>query len=212
MSKIYYAGSSCHLHFAFKKITMVLPIVAYGAAILRKKSAPVRGTTALQELIRNLWDTLDHAGGAGLAAPQVNADARIFVVDSASMFSSISGKQSTRYRDAPGIRQVFINPVITDYSADTCEDEEGCLSIPGLSANVRRAAEIKVTYYDENMERTVGTFYDHTARIIQHEYDHLEGKLYIDLLPALHRRMWAGKLSRIAKGQVSCTYPLRIVR
>lgn len=176
---------------------MVKPIVAYGMPILRKASQPVDvSDPGLASLIRDLLDTMEHANGAGLAAPQINADARIFVV---------------RHDEAEPAA-VFINPVITWYSNDIWLDEEGCLSIPGLQEPVPRAQEITIQWLDENLLPRSQNMSGPVARIIQHEYDHLEGTLYLDRLSALRKRLLRKRLERIRKGQVSCPYPMRFAK
>ncbi|QEH41975.1 peptide deformylase [Chitinophaga sp. XS-30] len=173
---------------------MIKPIVVYGAPILRKACLPVNiSDPGLPALIRDLRDTMQHANGAGLAAPQINEDARIFVVQQDEHEGVI----------------VFINPVITAYSDEIWLDEEGCLSVPGLQEPVPRALEITINWLDENLIPQSQNLSGPVARIIQHEYDHLEGRLYFDRLSPLRKRLLRKRLERIRKGQVSCPYPLR---
>lgn len=173
---------------------MIRPIVAYGAPILRKSCQPVDITSpALPALLRDLWDTMNNANGVGLAAPQINVDARVFVVRS----------------DELDLRQAFINPVITAYSEETLLDDEGCLSIPGIQEPVPRAQHITITWLDEELQPHTETWHGPAARMIQHEYDHIEGRLYLDKLGALRKRLLHARLERIRKGKVKCPYPLR---
>lgn len=141
---------------------MVLPIVLYGEPVLRKKCAPVDKTFAgLNTLIANMWETMYNANGCGLAAPQVNVPVRLFIVEEEG---------------------VFINAEILEYAAEFCTAEEGCLSIPGLSGWVTRPLWVKVWYLDEQFREQEKIFSGEAARIVQHEYDHINGKLYLDLL------------------------------
>ncbi|SEK90685.1 peptide deformylase [Chitinophaga rupis] len=144
-----------------------------------------------------MWQTLENAGGVGLAAPQVNRSLRLFLVD------------STQADEHNGIHQVFINGHILNYSTDTCIDTEGCLSIPGIWEEVVRACSITIQYQDENFNTQTQTFSGPTARMIQHEYDHTLGKLYLDHLSPLRRRLLQRKLQAIIKGKVSGKYPMR---
>ncbi len=142
-----------------------------------------------------MWDTLDHAGGAGLAAVQVNIDLRIFIVD--------TGADSV-----PPIKKAFINPEIVWHSAHQEFDEEGCLSIPGLQVEVPRAAAVRLRYLNEQFVQEEEYFEGIAARIIQHEFDHTQGRLYLDRLKPLQVQMLRSRLERIRKGKLSCAYPL----
>lgn len=173
---------------------MVLPIIAYGAAILRKTCEDISPATAgVQALIKNMWDTLERAKGAGLAAPQVNYPYRIFLIAT------------------PDCKGTFINPTILTYSDHCLSDTEGCLSIPGIWEEVFRPATITLQYLDENFTAHQDIFHGETARAIQHEYDHLNGKLYLDYLPPLRKALLKHKLQAIAKGKVRTNYPLRVL-
>ncbi|KAA2245171.1 peptide deformylase [Chitinophaga agrisoli] len=177
---------------------MILPIVAYGAAILRTAGQPVTPEEpGLQQLIAAMWRTLDNAGGVGLAAQQVNKALQLFIVD------------STNTVETGGIRQVFLNARILEYSAQTSTDTEGCLSIPGIWEEVPRAESITITYTDEHFTQHTRRFTGPTARMIQHEYDHTRGKLYLDHLSSLRRRLLQSKLQHIIKGRASSAYPMR---
>lgn len=190
---------------------MILPIVAYGAPILKKKCAEIHsGYPALTELIDNMWDTLYNANGCGLAAPQVNLAIRLFLVDSTMTYGSMSEEERSEYFDGDkGIKQVFINPrIIKGSNHNLWTDEEGCLSIPGLSGMVERPWEINVAYLDHEFKEQQATFSGVTARMILHEYDHIEGKLYLDYLSPLKRQMMKSKLEKIASGKALCKYPL----
>jgi len=183
---------------------MILPVVAYGATILRTPCHPVTThTPGLQQLIVNMWHTLDNADGVGLAAPQVNQPYQLFIVDSLKT----TANQYTAAHTA-GIRQVFFNAVILEYSTEKCIDTEGCLSIPGIWEAVSRAAHITLQYQDEHFITHTKLFAGDTARMIQHEYDHVQGKLYLDYLSPLHKTLLKNKLQAIAKGKTKARYPM----
>jgi len=170
---------------------MILPIVAYGASVLRKPGVDVdEDYPGLQELIANMWDTLYNANGCGLAAPQVNVPIRLFLVDSIITYQSMTDEARAEYfGEDNGIKQVFINPKIVAKSTDKLwTDDEGCLSIPGLSGMVERPWEISIVYRDQEFKEQQCTFSGITARMIQHEYDHVQGKLYLDYLSPLKRQ------------------------
>lgn len=190
---------------------MILPIVAYGHTILRTpcKDVPA-GFPGLQELVQNMWQTLTGAHGVGLAAPQVNQPLRLFIVESRSSFDQFSPEERSRLFPAgAGIRETFINPRITAISKEEWEDEEGCLSIPGLWALVRRPWSITIEYLNADLQPQRQTYAGLTARMIQHEYDHLEGRLYLDHLSPLQRKLLAGKLEKVRKGRYSAAYPMK---
>ncbi|TWW02525.1 peptide deformylase [Chitinophaga pinensis] len=175
---------------------MIRPIVAYGTPILRQQTAKLNPSTpGLPQLIADMWQTLDNTGGVGLAAPQVNVSLRLFLVDNRL--------------EATPLRQVFINPRITAYGISTCMEEEGCLSIPGLSAFVTRPEHISLSWQDEQFRHHSATFAGVNARIIQHEYDHIQGRLYTDLLPPLSRTLLKHKLQAISKGKIRPGYPMQ---
>jgi peptide deformylase len=189
---------------------MILPIVKYGTPILRAKSAPVtKDHPNLEALIANMWDTLENANGCGLAAPQIGEALRIFIVDSKTTYEHMSVEEKIEnYSTDSGIRDVFINAKITEYSRELCSDTEGCLSIPGMSEVISRPSVITIEYEDLNFQKHVREFSSLTARMIQHEYDHIEGKLYLDYLPPLKRSLLSNKLSRLKKGRFTSKYPM----
>jgi len=177
---------------------MILPILAYGAGVLRAPGREVAPEEpGLQKLITDMWQTLNNAGGVGLAAQQVNKALLLFIVD------------STNAVDDGGIRQVFINARILEYSETTCSDAEGCLSIPGIWEEVIRAERITIQYQDEHFIMHTRVFEGVTARMIQHEYDHTQGKLYLDYLKPLRRKLLQGKLQAVMKGRVESGYPMK---
>ncbi|MDJ1468412.1 peptide deformylase [Xanthocytophaga flava] len=188
---------------------MILPVVAYGMPVLRKRGELISTDYPdLPQLIANMWETMDHAGGVGLAAPQVSASLRLFVIDSTSGFAKMPSDKKLPFRDAPGIRKVFLNPVIEKYSNENWLNEEGCLSIPDIHEKVSRSRSIVMSYQDEQFAWHTDTFYDETARIIQHEYDHIEGRLFLDTLSPLRRRLLEGKLKKIGHQRIRTRYPM----
>ncbi|HEU4470863.1 MAG TPA: peptide deformylase [Flavisolibacter sp.] len=190
---------------------MVLPILAYGHPLLRQPAEQVlMPVEELQELIVDMWDTLYNANGCGLAAPQLGRSLRLFLVDSRQTYERMDENERRQYFDGDeGIRQAFINPVIRQYSAGEWTDEEGCLSIPHLQQPVRRPWTIEIDYLDEQGSEKTGRFSGVTARMIQHEYDHIEGMLYLDRIGSLQRKLLAGKLRRISRGQWPAPYPMK---
>jgi peptide deformylase len=187
---------------------MILPIVAYGAAILRKVSEPIQADYPnLQTLIADMWETMHESNGIGLAAPQINKNIRLFVVDSSQIFANAEPEDAT-YPDAPGIKKAFINPTIVELSGKEWVYNEGCLSIPKIREDVTRHETVTLQYMDENFVTHTETFNGMTARVILHEYDHIEGKLFIDYVKPLRRKMLQGKLNDINKGKVRVDYKM----
>ncbi len=179
---------------------MILPIRAYGDPVLRKKCIPIgHDYPDLVELINNMLRTMDQSNGVGLAAPQIGLGIRMFVVDSTHMYDN----------EKDGIRRVFINPEMMDEYDDPWTFEEGCLSIPHIRENVERRSKIKIKYHDENFLTQIEDFDGMTARVIQHEYDHIEGILFIDHITPLKRRLMKGKLNDITRGNISVDYRMK---
>lgn len=186
---------------------MILPIVPYGASILRKQCAEISADhTHLNDLIIHMWNTLDFADGVGLAAPQVNAAIKLFLIDSAKTYLPTS--DTTINRQEEGIRKVFINPLMLAYSKENNIADEGCLSIPGIYASIVRSTSIKIKYFDENFHEHIEMYHGRTARMIQHEYDHILGRLHIDYLPNLQKILLSNKLDKLKKGKISVKYPM----
>ncbi len=183
---------------------MILPIYAYGQPVLKKKAAPIDAEyEGLAALIDNMWETMEAAQGVGLAAPQIGQGIRLFVIDSNPMIKEGS--------DEVGIRQVFINAEMLDEQGTPWPYSEGCLSIPDISGEVERPDKIYIRYQDEQFETHERSFDGMTARVIQHEYDHIEGKLFVDKLKPLKKKMIQRKLDKIKKGQVDTRYVMRFV-
>ena len=189
---------------------MILPIVAYGAQILRKVSAPIDASyPSLPKLLEDMWETMYSSNGVGLAAPQINKDIRLFVIDSAQIFESLEPHEIGKYPDAPGVKKVFINAKVIDLAGEVWSYNEGCLSIPNVHEDVIRAEKIRIQYYDRNFELQDEIFDGITARVILHEYDHVEGILFTSYLSTLKRRLIKRKLEKISKGLINVDYPMR---
>lgn len=192
---------------------MILPIVAYGAPVLRKVAEDITPEyPGLQKLIADMWETMYSSSGVGIAAPQINKDIRIFVVDSAQIFENLEENEKGEYPDEPGVKKVFINAHIDKLEGEEWSYNEGCLSIPKIREDVMRPQSVTISYVDENFKPHTETFNGVTARIIQHEYDHIEGKLFIDYLKPLKRKMLQGKLNDISKGKVRVDYKMTFAK
>ncbi|MGI8892024.1 MAG: peptide deformylase [Bacteroidia bacterium] len=178
----------------------VLPIVAFGDPVLKKRAADVpEDYQGLPELIANMYETMYRAAGVGLAAPQVGLSLRLFITDGAA-FEDEEVKQ---------FKKVFINPEIVEEKEDKWGFEEGCLSIPGIRENINRHRTIKVKYRDENFKQQEEEFSGLAARIIQHEYDHIEGILFTDRISPLKKRILKKRLMDISKGNVDVEYRMK---
>ncbi len=178
---------------------MIYPIVAYGNPILKKEAEEIREGQDISELIQGMFSTMDNASGVGLAAPQINQGVRLFVIDSTLMLDEEEDEEK-------GIRKVFINPIILDEYGYEYGFEEGCLSIPEVRAEIIRHEKLTIEYFDENWNLKEEEFSGMTARVIQHEYDHLEGILFIDYLKGLKKKMVRSKLIDISKGKIPTDY------
>jgi peptide deformylase len=188
---------------------MILPIVAYGTPILRAVSKDITPDYPnLAKLIEDMWETMYSSSGVGLAAPQINRDIRLFVVDSQQIFANQEEDEKDKYPDGPGIKQVFINAHIVETHGDEWAYNEGCLSIPKIREDVYRSEEVTLEWVDENFEPHTQTFSGISARIILHEYDHIEGKLFIDYLKPLKRKLLKGKLDDISRGKINVDYKM----
>lgn len=188
---------------------MILPIVAYGDPVLKKKAKEIpEDFPNLQELIDNMFETMYNANGVGLAAPQIGRSLRLFIVD-ASPFAEdelVSEEEKAILKEA---KEVFINPKIIEENGDEWDFNEGCLSIPEVREDVFRKPNIEIKYYDRDFKlhhkKLEGLF----ARVVQHEYDHIEGILFTDKLSSLKKRLINGKLKNIAKGKIDVDYRMR---
>lgn len=188
---------------------MILPIVAYGDPVLRKETEDLTPDyPGLAKLIEDMWETMYASNGVGLAAPQINKSIRLFVVDSEQMFASMDDREKAEYDDAPGIKRAFLNARIVGLDGEEWAYNEGCLSIPKIREDVRRQSEVTLKYVDENFEEKEETFTGLTARVILHEYDHIEGKLFIDYMSPFKRKLIRSKLTDISKGKVDVDYKM----
>ncbi len=182
---------------------MKYPVTVYGDPILRKRAKEIeRDHTNLQEIIENMWETMYYSDGVGLAAPQVGMSIRLFLVDASS--------GADEEPELENFKKVFINPEIIETDGENWVMNEGCLSLPEIREDVSRPDEVTLRYFDENFEEYTETFKGFAGRVIQHEYDHLEGKLFIDYLSPLRKRLLKGKLNNIAQGKVIPHYRIKV--
>ncbi|MEO6455024.1 MAG: peptide deformylase [Ginsengibacter sp.] len=188
---------------------MILPIVAYGSPVLRKVSNNITPDyPGLSRLIEDMWETMYNSKGVGLAAPQVNRDIRLFIIDSVQIIDNLDEDELEKYPDDKGYKGVFINAKISSLNGEDWAYNEGCLSIPKIREDVYRKQEVSIDFFDELFEPQTKTFNGITARVILHEYDHIEGKLFIDYLKPLKRKLIKRKLADISKGNVSVDYKM----
>jgi peptide deformylase len=188
---------------------MILPVVAYGAPILRKKCINITADYPdFKTLFTNMWETLYNSNGVGLAAPQINKDVRLFMVDTEQIFKNIEedDEDTRKFDDAPGYKGTFINAQITKLEGEEWPYNEGCLSIPKIREDIYRPEKVTLTFLDEHFKPHTKTFSGITARVILHEYDHIEGKLFIDYLKPLKKKLLQRKLEDISKGKVRVDY------
>ena len=183
---------------------MVLPIYTLGQPVLRQEAEEVDPSAAeIQQLVADMWDTLERSGGIGLAAPQVGQSVRVVVIDLDPI--------KEEYPQYAGFRHVFFNPYIEEYDKRQQESmEEGCLSLPGMSEKVKRPTRIRVSYEDENLVEHDEWVDGYLARVMQHEFDHLDGKVYTDHIVGLRKQMLKGKLNDILRGRFSCDYKVKV--
>ena len=187
---------------------MILPIVGYGHPVLRQETEEIDKDFPVQELINNMFETMYVASGVGLAAPQIGHALRLFVVDGAP-FAEMDDVDPNQIEQLLGFKKAFINPIMVEEKGRDWAFEEGCLSIPGVNADVVRKDTIVIEYYNENWELVEETFNGLSARIIQHEYDHIEGVLFPDLVSPLKKKFLAKKLNKISVGDVSANYKMK---
>jgi peptide deformylase len=190
---------------------MILPIVAYGDPVLKKEGQEIeKDYEGLQKLIDDMFETMYHASGVGLAAPQIGKSIRLFIVD-ASPFAEEEDEENPdpKAKGLEGFKKVFINPIIEEESGEKWAFQEGCLSIPTIREDVYRKEKILITYFDENFDLHEETYEGYAARVIQHEYDHVDGVLFTDHLSPLKKRMLNKKLNNISKGDVDINYRMK---
>jgi peptide deformylase len=196
---------------------MILPIVVYGDPVLRKVAENIsKDYPNLDKLIADMFETMYAARGVGLAAPQIGKAIRLFVVD-AGPFAEVGEDEEPEYspeemKEIAGFKRVFINAKIVEEKGNEWKFNEGCLSIPKIREDVSRKADIVVEYQDENFKKHKEVFSGVIARVIQHEYDHIEGKLFTDRISAIRRKLIAGKLKDISTGNFSADYKVKIFR
>ena len=188
---------------------MILPIVAYGAQVLRTKGKLIKPDYPnLDKLIEDMWETMYESSGVGLAAPQVNKPVRLFIIDSTQIFNNLEDEEKGKYPDGPGIKEIFINAQIIALNGEPWPYTEGCLSIPKIREEILRNEEVTIEYDNQQFQHQIKTYNGLTARVILHEYDHIEGKLFIDYLKPLKRKLLKGKLDDISKGKIAVDYKM----
>ena len=188
---------------------MILPIVAYGDPVLRKVAEDIDADyPKLKELMSDMWQTMYQANGVGLAAPQIGLPIRLFVVDT-TPFSDDEDLSEAEQKMLNGFKRVFINAHIDQEVGEEWAFNEGCLSIPDVREDVKRKETITITYLDENFMEKTETYGGLLARVIQHEYDHIEGILFTDRLSPLKKRLIKGRLGNISKGNIKVDYRMR---
>ncbi|GAB4262679.1 MAG: peptide deformylase [Saprospiraceae bacterium] len=186
---------------------MILPIYAYGQPVLKKVATDITPDYPnLKELIENMWETMYNADGVGLAAPQIGLSIRLFIVDTAKPLENSKDEDASK-----GIKKVFINAEMLEETGEEWAYEEGCLSIPDIRGDVDRPEHIRIRYFDENFNEHEESFSGLDARVIQHEYDHIEGILFTELLKPVKKQLVQRKLIKIKKGAVKVSYPMRFV-
>lgn len=187
---------------------MILPIVAYGHPVLRKVATDIdKNYPDLQQLIKNMFDTMYDSHGVGLAAPQIGLPIRIFIADGTPF-----AEDENADKDILSFKEVFINAHITEEEGEPWKFNEGCLSIPGIREDVSRNEIVHIKYFDKDWKAHHKTFKGLAARIIQHEYDHIEGKLFIDRISAFRKTLLKNKLNDISKGKVDVEYKMKFYK
>lgn len=183
---------------------MTLPIYLYGQPVLRKVAEDIdKDYPALKELVANMFETMYKSDGVGLAAPQIGLSIRIIVID--------GGAMAEDFPECKGFKRALINPQIIERTGDEVGIEEGCLSLPGIHEKVSRPTKVKIKYMDTDFVEHEEEIEGFAARIVQHEYDHLEGKMFIDHISAIRKQLIKAKLNNILKGNVRCSYRAKAV-
>ncbi len=184
---------------------MILPIYLYGQPVLRKVAHDIdKNYPNLNSLIQNMFETMYNANGIGLAAPQIGLDIRLFVIDLEPL-----AEDDPQYHN---FKKVFINAQILEETGEVVSLQEGCLSIPGINENVSREENIRIKYFDENFVEHDEVYTDFFARCIQHEYDHIEGKLFIDKISGIRKQLIKSKLNNMIKGNINCSYKTKAIQ
>ena len=188
---------------------MILPIVAYGSPVLKKKASDIsKDYPKLDELIENMFETMYNANGVGLAAPQVGLSIRLFVID-AKPFAQDESLREEEVKELESFKRVFINPKLIEENGIEWDFNEGCLSIPDVHEDIFRKPEIKIEYLDRDLNRQTETLNGLPARVVQHEYDHIEGILFTDRISSLKKRLIKSRLTNITKGKVDIGYKMK---
>ena len=188
---------------------MILPIVAYGSPVLRKVSKEITTDYPdLNKLIDDMWETMYNSKGVGLAAPQVNRDIRLFIIDSVQIIEGLDDEEVKEYPNDRGYKGVFINAKISSLNGEEWAYNEGCLSIPKIREDIYRREKVVIDFVDELFQPHTKIFNGITARVVLHEYDHIEGKLFIDYLKPLKRKLLKRRLDDISKGNISVDYKM----
>ena len=191
---------------------MLLPIIAYGHPVLKRKAEVIsKDYPKLKELIDNMFETMYNASGVGIAAPQIGQSIRLFIVDT-TPFSEDDSLSDNERNQLKSFKKIFINPEIIEESGDDWSFDEGCLSIPNIRESVLRQPEIKIQYFDENFNKHVKSFNGLLARVIQHEYDHVEGVLFTDKLSSFKKQLLKKKLLKISLGKLSFDYEMEFYK
>ena len=191
---------------------MLLPIIAYGHPVLKRKAEVIsKDYPKLKELIDNMFETMYNASGVGIAAPQIGQSIRLFIVDT-TPFSEDDSLSDNERNQLKSFKKIFINPEIIEESGDDWSFDEGCLSIPNIRESVLRQPEIKIQYFDENFNKHVKSFNGLLARVIQHEYDHVEGVLFTDKLSSFKKQLLKKKLLKISSGKLSFDYEMEFYK
>lgn len=188
---------------------MILPVVAYGHPVLRQVCDDITNDYPnLDVLIADMWETMYNSHGMGLAAPQINKPIRLFVIDTEQVYNNSEEDEKVQFEGEQGMKKVFINAHITDRSGHEWSCDEGCLSLPGFREEVTRENIITLTYCDEHFVQKTETYRGLNARVIQHEYDHIDGKLFIDRISLIKRKLLKKKLDDISAGRVKPGYKM----
>jgi peptide deformylase len=183
---------------------MILPIVAYGDPVLRKETEEIDANYPdLKQLVADMFETMYHSKGVGLAAPQIGLPIRLFIVDAAGF------NEDGEAPELEGFKRVFINPIIIEEKGKEWKFEEGCLSIPGIREEVSRKPELTIEYYNENFELVEEKLDGLGARVVQHEYDHIEGILFVDKINPLKKQLIKSRLNAITKGEIKVGYRMK---
>jgi len=191
---------------------MLLPIIAYGHPVLKRKAEVIsKDYPKLKELIDSMFETMYNASGVGIAAPQIGQSIRLFIVDT-TPFSEDDSLSDNERNQLKSFKKIFINPEIIEESGDDWSFDEGCLSIPNIRESVLRQPEIKIQYFDENFIKHIQSFDGLLARVIQHEYDHVEGILFTDKLSSFKKQLLKKKLLKISSGKLSFDYEMEFYK